>query len=61
MRSKDALKGIIDLIIPLANVLICTTSTAAGKAYKTFVAEADICQVEEAGALPSPQVFTGWR
>lgn len=59
--AQEALKGIIDLLLTLANVLICTTSTAAGKAYKTFVAEADICPVEEAGAFSSPRVFAGRR
>lgn len=60
-QAQDALKQIIDLALPLVNVLMCTTATAAGNAYKTFVAEADLCQNEEAGATSFPQIFSGWR
>lgn len=61
MRSEDALKGIVDLIIPLVSVLVCTTAAAASDTFKLFVQRADLCQNEEAGATSSPQIFTGWH
>lgn len=59
--AKDALKEIIARILPLVNVLVCTTAAATGKTYKKFVEKADLCQNEEAGATSCPQIFAGWR
>lgn len=59
--AKDALKEINSHILPLVNILVCTTATATTAAYSDFVEKADLCQNEEAGATCCPQIFTGWR
>lgn len=59
--AKNALIEIISHVLPLVNILICSTAAATAKTYKEFVDAADLCQNEEAGATPCYQVFAGWR
>lgn len=59
--AKNGLFEIISHIVPLVNILICSTAAATAKTYKEFVDAADLCQNEEAGATPCYQVFAGWR
>lgn len=61
LTAHNALKEIIDSILPLVNVLVCTSVAAASDTCKAFVMKADLCQIEEAGAMSSPQTFAGWR
>lgn len=59
--AKDGLMEILSHIIPLVNILICSTAAATAKTYKDFVDAADLCQNEEAGATSCYQIFAGWR
>lgn len=59
--AKNGLMEIVSHIVPLVNILICSTAAATSKTYKEFVDAADLCQNEEAGATPCYQVFAGWR
>lgn len=59
--AKKALRDIIKQVLPLVNILICTTAAAASGNYTEFLEKADVCVVEEAGAMSCPEVFAGWR
>lgn len=59
--AKNGLIEIISHVLPLVNILICSTAAATSRTYKEFVDAADLCQNEEAGATPCHQIFAGWR
>lgn len=61
LTAKHALDEIVESILPLVNVLVCTTAAATLETCKKFVEQADLCQNEEAGATSSSQIFSGWR
>jgi hypothetical protein len=58
---QSSAREITDAVVGLTNVFICTTTAAFSDNLKVFVAKANLCQVEEAGAMSVPFMFAGWR